>query len=125
MRDQVTALGGLGQPTDEEEDKSPSRGEEGAFSPTSGTLASLRGVPKYLTLRVQGSVMNQRVSILIDSGKNHNFFDAHLVQKRGIPTDTFEGFSVLVLGDRTMQCMQYVHHSMSLWDPTPWWITSL
>ena len=63
----------------EEEDKSPSRDEEGAFAPTSGTLASLRGVPKYLTLRVQGLVMNQRVSILIDSGATHNFIDAHLV----------------------------------------------
>lgn len=74
----------------------------------SGTLASLRGVPKYLTLRVQGSVMNQRVSVLIDSGAIHNFIDAHLVQRRAIPTDTFEGFSVLVPGYRTMQCMHYV-----------------
>ena len=73
-----------------------------------GTLASLRGVPKYLTLRVQGSIMNQRVSILIDSGATHNFIDAHLVQRREIPTDTFEGFSVLVPGDRIMQCMHYV-----------------
>ena len=52
--------------------------------------------------------MNQRVSILIDSGATHNFIDAHLVQRRGIPTNTFDGFSVLVPGDRTMQCMQYV-----------------
>ena len=64
---------------DEEEDQSPSKGEEGAFAPTSRTLASLRGVPKYLNLRVQVSVMNQRVSILIDSGATHNFIDAHLV----------------------------------------------
>ena len=27
-----------------------------AFAPTGGTLAALRGVPKYLTLRVQGTV---------------------------------------------------------------------
>ena len=93
---------------DEEEDQSPSRGEEGAFAPTSGTLASLRGVPKYLTLRVQGSFMNQRVSILIDSRATQNFIDAHIMQRRGIPTDNFDGFSVLVPGDRTMQCMQYL-----------------
>ena len=52
--------------------------------------------------------MNQRVSVLIDSGETHNFIDAHLVHKRAIPTDTFEGFSVLVPGDRKMQCMHYV-----------------
>ena len=52
--------------------------------------------------------MNQRVSILIDSGATHNFINAQILQRRGIPTDTFDGFSGLVPGDRTMQCMQYV-----------------
>ena len=61
-----------------------------------------------MTLRVQGSILNQRVSVLVDSGATHNFIDAQLVQRRAIPTDAFEGFSVLVLGDRTMQCMHYV-----------------
>ena len=28
----------------------------GAFTPTGGVLASLRGVPKYLTLRVWGTI---------------------------------------------------------------------
>ena len=49
--------------------------------------------------------MNQRVSILIESGATHNFIDAHFVQRKGIPIDTFDGFSVLVLGYRTMKCM--------------------
>ena len=53
-------------------------------------------------------MMNHRVSILIDSGATQNFIDAHLVQRKEIPTDTFEGFSVLVPGDRKMQCMRYV-----------------
>ena len=46
--------------------------------------------------------MNQRVSILIGNVATHNFIDARFVQRRGIPTDTFDGFSVLVPGDRTM-----------------------
>ena len=61
-----------------------------------------------MTLRVQGSIMNQRVSVLIDSGVTQNFIDAHLVQRREMPTNTFKGFYVLVLGDRKMQYMHYV-----------------
>ena len=61
----------------------------GEFSPIGGALASLRGVPKYLNLRVQGFILNQRVSMLIDSGATHNFIDAQLVQRRVIPTDAF------------------------------------
>ena len=61
-----------------------------------------------MTLRVQGSILNQRVSILVDSGATQNFIDAQLVQRRAIPTDAFEGFSVLVPGDRSMEFMHYV-----------------
>jgi hypothetical protein len=55
-----------------------------AFAPTGGALAALRGVPKYLTLRVQGTIRSQRVSILVDSGATHNFIDAQMVEQRGI-----------------------------------------
>ena len=66
------------------------------------------GVPKYLTLIFQGYILNQRVSILVDRGATYNFIDAQLVQRRATPTDAFEGFSVLVPVDRTMQCIHYV-----------------
>ena len=46
------------------------------FVPTGGALVALRGVPKYLTLCVQGTVCGQRVSVLVDSGATHNFIDA-------------------------------------------------
>ena len=46
--------------------------------------------------------------MLVDSGATHNFIDAQLVERRGIQTKTFDGFSVLVPGDRTMQCAMYV-----------------
>lgn len=48
------------------------------------------------------------MSILVDSGATYNFIDAHLVERRGIQITTFEGFSVLVLGDKTIQCTRYV-----------------
>ena len=78
------------------------------MAPIGGALASFKGVPKYLTLRVQGSILNQRFSVLVDSGATHNFIDTQLVQRGAIPTNAFEGFFVLVSGDRTMQCMHYV-----------------
>ena len=61
-----------------------------------------------MTFRVQGSILDQRVSVFIDSGATHNFIDAQLVQRREIPTDDFDGFFVLVPGARTMQFMHYV-----------------
>ena len=48
------------------------------------------------------------MSVLIESGATHNFIDTQIVHRRGIPIDNFEGFSVLVLGARTMQCVKYV-----------------
>ena len=48
------------------------------------------------------------MSVLVDSGATHNFINAQLVQRRGITTKEFEGFSILVPGDRTMQCTHYV-----------------
>lgn len=59
-------------------------------------------------MRIKGTVQGQCVYILVDIGATHNFIDAQMVQRRGITTAEFEGFSVLILGDRTMQCTRYV-----------------
>jgi len=56
----------------------------------------------------RGTIQGQRVLVLVDSGATHNFIDAQMVERNGIQTETFEGFSVLVPGDRTMWCTQYV-----------------
>jgi len=64
--------------------------------------------PKFLTLRIRGTVQGQKVSVLVSSGATHNFIDAQLVQRRGLTTTEFEGFLVLVPGDHTIQCTRYV-----------------
>ena len=61
-----------------------------------------------MTLRVRGTVHGQQVSVLVDSGATHNFIDAQMVERRGIQTKSFNGFSVLVPGDQTMMCACYV-----------------
>ena len=70
-----------------------------AFAPIGGALAALRGVPKYLMLRVRGTIRGQQVSVLVDSGATHNFIDAQMVERRGIQIESFNGFSFLVPED--------------------------
>jgi len=79
-----------------------------AFAPTRGAIATLLGVPKYLTLHVRRTIRGQRVSVLVDSGATHNFINAQMVEWRGIQTERFDGFSVLVPRDQTMVCARYV-----------------
>ena len=62
----------------------PPPAEGVAFAPTGGALVALRGVPKCLTMRVQGTVRGKRASVLVDSGATHNFINAQMVEQRGI-----------------------------------------
>jgi hypothetical protein len=36
------------------------------------------------------------VTVLVDGGAPHNFIDASLVERKGITTEAFEGFSVII-----------------------------
>ena len=45
---------------------------------------------------------------MVDSGATHDFIDVQMVEQRGIPTKSFDWFSVLVPRAQTMQCAQYV-----------------
>jgi hypothetical protein len=47
-----------------------------SIASSGGFLASLCGIPKFLTLRIRGTVHGHRVSVLVDSGDTHNFIDA-------------------------------------------------
>lgn len=47
-----------------------------SFAPSRGVLTSLCEVPKFLRLRIRGTIQGQQVSILVDSGATHNFIDA-------------------------------------------------
>ena len=69
-----------------------------------GVTATLSGLPKFHTLRVKGVVQGHRVGVLIDGGAAHNFIDAAWVAKRGIHTEKFEGFTVAVAGNNSMEC---------------------
>jgi hypothetical protein len=48
------------------------------------------------------------VTVLVDGGASHNFIDASLVERKGITTEAFEGFSVIIPGENTLNCTRYV-----------------
>lgn len=47
-------------------------------------------------------MQGKHVSMLVDNGETHKFLDAQMVDRRGMHTESFEGFSIFLLGDRTM-----------------------
>ena len=73
--------------TTEEEEKLPQ---------TNNKITILDGVPWFHTLRLKGVQQGHRITILVDGGAIHNFIDVSLVEKRKIPTNSFEGFTVVI-----------------------------
>ena len=53
-------------------------------------------------------VLGQRASVLVDGGATHNFIDADMVEKRKIPSEPFDGFTVVIPGHNIMQCNTWV-----------------
>jgi predicted aspartyl protease len=49
-------------------------------------MALMSGFSRYHTFRVRGVLQGHKVTVLIDGGASHNFIDANMVERRGIPT---------------------------------------
>ena len=45
---------------------------------------------------------------MIDGGATHNFINAAWVAKRRFPTEKFEGFTIAVAGNTSMECSYWV-----------------
>jgi hypothetical protein len=73
-----------------------------------GTIATLSGVPRYDTIRLKGLIQGQWITTLVDGGATHNFVDASLVARRGLQTEEFEGFTIVVVDGYTMMCLDRV-----------------
>jgi hypothetical protein len=73
-----------------------------------GTIGTLSGVPKYNTLRLKGLVQGKHMKTLVYGGATHNFIDASLVARRGLCTEEFEGFHVVVADGYTMTCLDMI-----------------
>ena len=71
-------------------------------------MAVLSAVPCYHTIRCKGVVLGQRVSVLVDGGATHNFIDAYMVEKINMPSEPFDGFTIVIPGHNKMQCNTWV-----------------
>jgi hypothetical protein len=71
-------------------------------------MASMSGFPRYHTFRVRGVLQGHKVTILIDGGASHNFIDANMVERRGIPIEEFDGFTVVIPGGHQMSCTKWI-----------------
>ena len=65
-------------------------------------------MPRYHTIRCKGVVLGQRDSVLVDGGASHNFIDEDMVKKINIPSEPFDGFTIVILGCNTIQCNTWV-----------------
>jgi hypothetical protein len=59
-------------------------------------------------LESEGSCRDTRLQYLIDSGASHNFIDATMVDRKEIPMEEFEGFTVIIPGGYQMECTRWI-----------------
>jgi hypothetical protein len=57
---------------------------------------------------MRGEVQGHRVTVLVNGGASHNFIESLLVEQKSIVVDSFGGFSVVILGENTLDCTRYV-----------------
>ena len=44
----------------------------------------------------------------MDGGATHNFIDAAMVEKMKLPTESFDGFTVITLGNHFVDCTKWI-----------------
>ena len=71
-------------------------------------MASMSGFSRYHTFKVRGVLQGHKVTILIDGGVSHNFIDSNMVERRGISTEEFDGFTVVIPGGHQMSCTKWI-----------------
>ncbi|GJS00938.1 putative nucleotidyltransferase, ribonuclease H [Tanacetum coccineum] len=70
------------------------------------SIHALTGLPSYSTMRVQGSMGNRQLHILIDSGSTHNFLDCRLAKKLQCEVQDISLINVRVANGKKLSCTQ-------------------
>jgi hypothetical protein len=71
-------------------------------------MASMSGFLRYHTSRFRGVLHGHKVTIFIDEGASHKFIDGNMVERRGILTEEFDGFTVVIPGGHQMSCTKWI-----------------
>lgn len=74
------------------------------------SMSSVVGIAGNYTMKLKGKVKEEEVLVLIDSGANHNFIAAELVEELNLPMQTIETFQVS-LGD-VIRCGERLYVQM-------------
>nr|GEV25664.1 hypothetical protein [Tanacetum cinerariifolium] len=69
-------------------------------------IHALTGLPSYSTMRIQGTMGNRQLHILVDSGSTHNFIDVKLAKKLQCVIKDIPPLSVGVAEGRQLKCNQ-------------------
>ena len=67
------------------------------------SLHALTGTTAYQTMRVQGKIKNQLISILVDTGSTHNFVDQQAIKRTGARLHDVPSFIVTVANGDKLQ----------------------
>jgi len=65
---------------------------------------AMLGTTHSQTLKVIRKMKNKKVTILIDGGNTHNFFDQNMTSKLGLPIVRDKLFQVMVGNDEQIGC---------------------
>ncbi|KAJ0628009.1 putative nucleotidyltransferase, Ribonuclease H [Helianthus annuus] len=71
------------------------------------SIHALTGMPSYSTMRVQGSMGNRQLHILIDSGSTHNFIDTRVAKKLQCEVRDIPPIQVGVADGKKLECKQF------------------
>ncbi|XP_057846650.2 uncharacterized protein LOC131056314 [Cryptomeria japonica] len=82
--------------------------EFGDEKESGGVLAQLSSFQRNESFKVQGMIKGQRIVALIDTGATHNFIDEVVVAKKGLQTEEFEGFKVMVADGFHISCTKKI-----------------
>ena len=73
-----------------------------------GKIAILSGVLRFHSLRLKDKIQGQKVMVLVDCGATHNFIDATVVERRNLQGETFNGFTVIIPSNNSMDCTKWI-----------------
>jgi predicted aspartyl protease len=86
---------------DAQEDDEPIGGDDNEVT---YTVCALAGYSNPQTMKVNGFLKRQQVTILIDTGSTNNFLDESIAQNLSIPTEDCEPFEVTLADGGTLTC---------------------